>query len=152
MLIGKRIRDRRTKLALSRRDLAAMILTRDGKPQSPDQIAHWETGRQKPMPDRRSELADALQTTVGDLFGEPEDATLLKRIDLLEHRVDAVIILQGIGDAVDARVRQSQRMERQEAQAKAKEAAKLNQAERATREAAPPARRPAPKRRRKKAS
>lgn len=119
-VIGKRIRERRDELGLSRFDLAAMIRTREGNPQSYSKIAQWEQGKSVPTADRRPELADALQTTTVALFGEGTDEPgTLKRLDLVERQVTAIIRLQGLGDAVESALRSERQAERRKAQADA---------------------------------
>lgn len=66
-----------------------------------------------PTPDRRLELAEALRTSPAALFGGViEEATLLKRIDLVEGRVNAIIEIEGLGDEVERRLRKARQEER----------------------------------------
>lgn len=114
--VGERIRARRIELGLSQRELALQLRTRKGTPQSVTKISQWELGHSIPEHSKRPELADVLQTSISALFGEPEDARLLSRLDHVERRLDAVIRLQGLGDAVDVMTRASHQADRRKAQ------------------------------------
>lgn len=116
-IVGERIKKRRTELGLSRTDLAAMVKTRDGKPQSYSKIAQWEEGRSLPQKARRPELADVLQADTLALFGESDEPGTLERLDLVERKIAALIRLQGLDDAVEALLRAERQTKRRKAQA-----------------------------------
>lgn len=119
--IGGRLRERRLALGLSQSQLATRLRTRTGKAQSVSKISQWERGESAPEPSKRPEIADALQTTVLALFGDPADETVLPRLDLLERRLEAVILLQGLSEAVEGIVRQGRQAARRSAQGQSAE-------------------------------
>jgi transcriptional regulator with XRE-family HTH domain len=115
--IGQRIRARRTALGLTQSQLASMLRSRTGRPQTVSKVSQWERGESTPEPSKRPEIADALQTSALALFGEADsDETFLTRLDLLERRVAAIVRLQGLEAAVEEMVRQGRQADRRHAQ------------------------------------
>jgi transcriptional regulator with XRE-family HTH domain len=111
--IGKRIQVQRELLRMSRDDLAAQLKTGAGNPMGYQQIAHWEQGSAGiPGPRSRQELAEVLETTPSFLLsGEVHDPQAADRLALIERKVDALISIQGLGDLVEAKVREIRRRE-----------------------------------------
>jgi transcriptional regulator with XRE-family HTH domain len=117
--IGKRLRARRLELPgtgpngqMTQRELGLRLKTRTGRPVSESTISSWERGEEAPEPIRRQAIADALQTTMGDIFGEPQDANLIKRLRDIEAEVAAIKFLGGFDEAVDAVLRRQRQEDR----------------------------------------
>lgn len=96
--IGKRIRARRLELEMTQRELGLRVRTSSGRPATESQISQWERGETGPEPRRYQALADALETTPGDLFGEPQDASILRRLERVEKELAVIRRLEGLED------------------------------------------------------
>lgn len=114
--IGERIKAIRQDAGMSRKDLAALLKTREGKAQGVGKIAQWEQGVSIPAPDRRHELAEALGVETAAIFGEAQDVQTLSRLDLIERKIDAIITIQGLGDLVEAKLLEYKRRDRRQAE------------------------------------
>lgn len=114
--IGERIRALRQDAGMSRKELAALLKTREGKPQGVGKIAQWEQGVSVPAPDRRQELAEALGVEVSAVFGEAQDVETISRLDVIERKVEALIAIQGLGDLVEAKLQEYKRQDRRRAE------------------------------------
>jgi transcriptional regulator with XRE-family HTH domain len=109
MEVGRRIRERRGALDLSQSQLGKLLRSANNKPVAVAQVSRWERGAN--LPGRRywTQLADVLQMPLDGLVGEliPSEGgdLMLNRIEALEARLETLIRLQGLEDAVDAALR-----------------------------------------------
>jgi len=80
---GRRITERRKEVGLSQAELGKRLGT------STSVIGRYERGEMTPSVEAASRIANELQTTVGYLLGETDQADLLKDPKML-HRLDAI--------------------------------------------------------------
>lgn len=76
-MIGKYIASRRKELRISQKDLAEKLNVTAGA------VSQWEHGRTMPDISMYPKIADALNTTVGALFGEGKKETPIQKDERL---------------------------------------------------------------------
>jgi len=109
--VGARIRKRRQQLDLTLKQLGERLVSTAGTPIAQTQVSKWEKGRNLPAQRQWGPLADALNMEVNQLFSGLVDEHPDWVIDLerqaaeLAARVDALIRLLGLEDAVSGAIR-----------------------------------------------
>lgn len=103
--VGRRIKERRRALRLSQNALGRQLVSSNDGSVAGTQISKWERGEH--LPDRRywRQLAAILELDFGDLLPADESNVGATRIEEVERRLEALIRVLGLGDAVDEAIR-----------------------------------------------
>ena len=104
--IGGRIRAGLRERRMTMKQLGEAVPTSTGTPTSQAQVSKWVNGVNEPEPAKWQAIADALHRDIEEIFGlEGSNTDGVSRLDEVEDRLNALIRIQGLEEAVDQAVR-----------------------------------------------